>query len=420
MATRISYKNIEYLESLKNSKKPGLDNLLKVLQLLGEPQSKLKKTIIVSGTNGKGTVAAILNRIYSDAGYKVGLYTSPHLVSLNERIRIKDKKINLKTLNNYLGKVIKVGLKASCKLSFFELLTATGILYFAERNNDLNIFEVGLGGRFDATNIIKSKIGIITNIEMDHMEYLGNSLKEIAYEKVGIVNNNSKLITSVKPKTIKTIRKYCLENSTEVFELNNNFNIVKKDKYYLYESEELKLKFQSRLEATHQLENLGVAVKTTEIIKKEYELEITKKQLKESLNKAFNPARYQTISKKPILIVDVSHNLHSIKSLIVNFRIKYPNKKINIIIGMLKEKKPIECIRLLSKIAKKIYLTEVPNPRSFNPLVITKKLRDKKISHISNNDIRSLLAKQEDFIITGSIYLIGSLIDKGYVKIKII
>ena len=419
MATGISYKNIEYLESLKNSKKPGLDNLLKVLQLLGEPQSKLKKTIIVSGTNGKGTVAAILNRIYSDAGYKVGLYTSPHLVSLNERIRIKDKKINLKTLDNYLGKVIKVGLKARCKLSFFELLTATGILYFAERNNDLNIFEVGLGGRFDATNIVKSKIGIITNIEMDHMEYLGNSLKEIAYEKVGIVNNNSKLITSVKPKTIKTIKKYCLENSTEVFELNNNFNIVKKDKYYVYESEELKLKFQSILEANHQVENLGVAVKTSEIIKKEYGLEITKKQLKESLNKAFNPARYQTISKKPILIVDVSHNLHSIKSLIVNFRIKYPNKKINIIIGMLKEKKPIECIRLLSKIAKKIYLTEVPNPRSFNPFVITKKLRDKKISHISNNDIRSLLANQEDFIITGSIYLIGSLIAKRYVKIKI-
>ena len=98
MATGISYKNIEYLESLKNSKKPGLDNLLKVLQLLGEPQSKLKKTIIVSGTNGKGTVAAILNRIYSDAGYKVGLYTSPHLVSLNERIRIKDKKINYQSI----------------------------------------------------------------------------------------------------------------------------------------------------------------------------------------------------------------------------------------------------------------------------------------------------------------------------------
>ena len=204
MATGISYKNIKYLESLKNSKKPGLDNLLKVLHLLDEPQSKLKKTIIVSGTNGKGTVAAILNRIYTDAGYKVGLYTSPHLVSLNERIRIKDKKINLKTLDNYLGKVIKVGLKARYKLSFFELLTATGILYFAERNNDLNIFEVGLGGRFDATNIIKSKIGIITNIEMDHMEYLGNSLKEIAYEKVGIVNNNSKLITSVKPCLLYT------------------------------------------------------------------------------------------------------------------------------------------------------------------------------------------------------------------------
>ncbi|MBT3475838.1 hypothetical protein HN460_02725 [bacterium] len=419
MATRISYKNINRLESLKNSKKPGLGNLLKVLHLLGEPQFKLGKTIIISGTNGKGTVANILNRIYVDSGYKVGLYTSPHLVSLNERIRIRDKKIDSRILDSYLNKVIKAGLRINCKLSFFELLTATTILYFAQKKNDLNIFEVGLGGRFDATNVIKSKIGIITNIEMDHMEYLGNSLREIAYEKIGIINNNSKLITSVKSSLMQTIKKYCLKNGTEIFKLNSDFNTFKENEYYIYESPKFNLKFKSQLDASHQVQNLGVSIKTTEIINTEYGLKITKKQLKESLRNAFNPGRFQIISKKPILIVDVSHNLHSVKSLISNFRIKYPNKRINIIIGMLKEKKPIECIKLLSRIAKRIYLTEVPNPRSFNPITVAEELKNKKISYVSNNEIASLLSNEEDYIVTGSIYLIGSLIKRRYVRIKI-
>ena len=132
-----------------------------------------------------------------------------------------------------------------------------------------------------------------------------------------------------------------------------------------------------------------------------------------------NPGRFQTVSRDPLLIIDISHNIHSVKTLIENFKLEYNKKKINIIIGMLKDKNPLECIKLLKKIAKNIYLTEVPNERSFKAKNIAKKLENKNIHYIENNQIPTILGKNEDYLITGSIYLLGSILKKKYVKIDI-
>jgi len=393
--------------------------MLKVLSVLGDPHLTLKKNIIISGTNGKGTVATILNKIYSDSGYKVGLYTSPHLIQITERIRISSKKIKEKILDRYLGKCIEASSSININLSFFELLTTSAILYFSKQKNDINIFEVGLGGKFDATNVIKSKIGIITNIEKDHVEYLGDSLKEIAYEKIGITNMGSKLITSAKSESLKVFDEYCKKNQTEIFRINNDFSISKKNKNFIYTSKELSIKFKSKLKGAHQNQNLGVSIKAIEVSKREYGLRINKLKLKKSLSEVFNPGRFQTVSRDPLLIIDISHNIHSVKTLIENFKFEYNKKKINIIIGMLKDKNPLECIKLLKKIAKNIYLTEVPNERSFKAKNIAKKLENKNIHYIENNQIPTILGKNEDYLITGSIYLLGSILKKKYVMIDI-
>ena len=418
MATRLNYKGIKYLDSLKNSKKPGINNLFKILSYLNNPQNLLKNKVIISGTNGKGTVAQILNRIYIDGGYKVGLYTSPHLLNINERIKINDKKITFPNLNKYINIIIKATKRIKVNLSYFELLTAVSILYFSKAKNDINIFEVGLGGRFDATNVIKSKIGIITNVEMDHMEYLGDTIEKITYEKIGIINNESTLITSVRPRSIRTIRKYCKENDTKIFRLNNDFHVESKNNQNQYISGKNKINFKTKLEGAHQLNNISVALKTTEVIKDLYKLNVNKNQIIKSVKNVGNPGRYEVISDNPILIIDVSHNVHSIQTLIKNFQLKNPDKKVNILLGMLKEKNPIKCINLLLKIAKKIYLTEVPNPRTFDPNKVLELLKNKRISYISNDEIPALLNKKDDFILTGSIYLIGSLIKKKYVRLK--
>jgi len=393
--------------------------MLKVLSFLGNPHLNLKKNIIISGTNGKGTVATILNKIYSDSGYKVGLYTSPHLIEITERIRISNKKIREKILDRYLGKCIEASSSVNISLSFFELLTTSAILYFSKKKNDINIFEVGLGGKFDATNVIKSKIGIITNIEKDHVEFLGDSLKEIAYEKIGITNIGSKLITSAKSESLKVFDKYCKKNQTQIFRINKDFSVSKKNKNFIYTSKELSFKFKSKLKGAHQNHNLGVAIKAIELSEKEYGLRINNLKLEKSLSEVFNPGRFQTVSKDPLLIIDISHNIHSVKTLIENYQLEYNKKKINIIIGMLKDKNPLDCIKLLKKIAKNIYLTEVPNERSFQAKIVAEKLKNKNIHYIANNQIPSILANNEEYLITGSIYLLGSILKKKYVKVDI-
>ena len=418
MATRLN-SNIEFLNTLKNSKKPGLKKIIKVLSGLNSPHLKLKNTIIISGTNGKGTVGRILNQIYSQSGYSVGLYTSPHLISITERLRIRNKNITLKNLDSFLGKVIESCKKNRCHLSYFELLTATAILYFSTKNNDINIFEVGLGGRYDATNVIKSKIGIITNVEMDHGEYLGDTLDKIAYEKAGITNKNSYLITTVRSPTLPVIKEICKQNKVQIYRRNINFKVIKENNKYKYSSDVMNFTFKSSLKGEHQIDNLGVSIKAIEVANDLYGLSVSKKQIQSSLIDVFVPARFQTISEKPILILDVAHNPHSIKTLVKNFRIRHPNTRINIVLGMLKEKKPEECISLLKKIAKNIYLTDVPNPRTFNAKKTAEELNYKNIYYIKNNEIKNLISNNENLIITGSIYLVGSILGKRYVKIKV-
>jgi len=418
LATRLN-SNIEFLNTLKNSKKPGLKKIIKVLLGLNSPHLKLKNTIIISGTNGKGTVGRILNEIYSQSGYSVGLYTSPHLISITERLRIKNKNITLKNLDFYLGKVIESSKKNDCQLSYFELLTATAILYFSIKNNDINIFEVGLGGRYDATNVIKSRIGIITNVEMDHAEYLGDTLDQIAYEKAGITNKDSYLITSVRNPTLHLIKEICKENKTKIYRKNINFKVIRENNKYKYSSDIMDFVFKSSLQGEHQIDNFGVSIKAVEVANNVYGLNVSKKQIERSLKNVFVPARFQTVSKKPIFIIDVAHNPHSIKTLVKNFRIHHPNTKINILLGMLKEKKPEECINILKRIAKKIYLTDVPNPRSFDAKKTVDELNDKNIYYIKNNEIKNLISHGENLIIAGSIYLVGSILAKGYVKIKL-
>ena len=182
MASRVKINNIKELEKRKNSTHPSLVNIRKILLLLKNPQKNLGITIGITGTNGKGSVAKTLSTILNDSNLKTGLYTSPHLYSINERISIGKKNISTKELNQILTEIFETEIKANIKLSFFELITVVAIIFLSKKKNIFNIFEVGLGGRFDATNVIDSEISIITNIGKDHKEYLGNTLLKIAKE----------------------------------------------------------------------------------------------------------------------------------------------------------------------------------------------------------------------------------------------
>ena len=179
--------------------------------------------IAISGTNGKGSVAKTLSEILNKSKNNVGLYTSPHIFNINERIQINNKKISNNELNKILGLIIEKQKKVNIKLSYFELLTLVSILYFSKAKNNINIFEVGLGGKYDATNIVDSQISIITNVSKDHTEYLGNTISKIAQEKVGIVKKGSFLITSANGRGLKVIKEYASKKTNKIFFYNKDF-----------------------------------------------------------------------------------------------------------------------------------------------------------------------------------------------------
>ena len=180
----------------------GLERIESLLKKLGNPEKNLK-CIHVAGTNGKGSVCAMLHSVLMDAGYKVGLYTSPHLKKFNERIRINNALISDKDIVKYYLKVKK----QVTNQSFFEITTAMAFLYFRGKNIDFVVLEVGLGGRLDATNVVTPLVSIITNIGLEHTEFLGNTLEKIAYEKAGIIKKNIPTITAAEGIALATIKK---------------------------------------------------------------------------------------------------------------------------------------------------------------------------------------------------------------------
>ena len=419
MASRLKYKNIEFLKSLGNSDKPTLSNIKKVLEILGNPHKEdMGIKIAISGTNGKGSVAKTLSEILNKSKYNVGLYTSPHIFNINERIQINNKKISNNELNRILGLIIEKQKKVNIQLSYFELLTVVSIFYFSKAKNNINIFEVGLGGKYDATNIVDSQISIITNISKDHTEYLGNTISKIAKEKVGIVKKDSYLITSANRRGLEVIKDYARKKTNKIFIYNKDFKVLTNNDVYKFISDKNYF-YKTNLVGSHQTKNISLSIKTCEILNRYFKKNISAKSITKSLTNISWPARFQILSSNPLKIVDVAHNLASIKNLITNIENFYPNKKFNILIGMLRDKKPVQCLSLLLPISKKIYFFDLEHERSFKYSDIIKKFKSKKIVKGNNINLETLMKSNNSLLITGSIYFIGEKFKNYKKKLKV-
>ena len=411
------YKNINFLTNLGNSKKPGLYKIKKVLSFFSNPHLRLKNCILISGTNGKGAVAQSLSNILTISGYRTGLYTSPHLVRINERLKINNKNITNRNLDLILDKIIQKCDKNKIQLSYFELITAAAILYFYKEKNDINIFEVGLGGRFDATNIVNSKMALITNIGKDHMNYLGHTIELIAKEKAGIIRKNGYLITSAEKKGLNILLKDSKRKRAKVLIRDKDFFMEESNSKYYYKSDSVTIEFKTNLLGEHQMSNLALSIKASEIINKEFGFRIKIKNIKKTLSRISLPGRLQLIERNPIKIIDTAHNVHAISNLVKNLKIFLKGRKINFLIGMLKDKRPRECINIIKEISNKIYVVNVPHARSFDANKLVQEFDDKNIKFIHYEDIPKIINYKRSLVITGSNYLIGHLLSK-YVQLK--
>ncbi len=384
----------------------NLLRLEKLLKKLDNPQNKLPPVIHIAGTNGKGSTLIFIKNIMEEYGLKVHCYTSPHLIRFNERIILSNKQIHDEDLFNTLNEVIEIN--DNEKITFFELTTAVALLNFARKKADFCLIETGLGGRLDATNIIKKKIlNIITSIGLDHEEFLSPYLKNIVSEKCGILSKDIPVIISSQNTNYKSdlLRKRINDINCKILKLKP----IPKNSYL-------------GLVGNHQKINAKTAVTAIKYVLKD----ITNDVIQKGLKKANWPGRIQKLTFKKNLItksneilIDGAHNIEGAK--IINSHLhKLNSGKWNFIFGMMNNKNPREFIEIIEEHIEKIIFIPIKNQKnSYHPEELKIIFKEKKFNSSVKRDLKSALdstSSNKPLFITGSLYLMGEVLKLFSVK----
>jgi len=293
----------------------GLERMTGILKALGNPE-KGYPCLHVAGTNGKGSVSAVIASILNAAGYRTGLYTSPHLSSLRERFRIGDIMISEEELSEQVWK-IRDFLETGYELSYFEFTTAIAMVWFAEQKTDLAIFETGLGGRLDATNIVNPLVSVITNISLEHQSFLGSSIPEIAREKAGIIKKGVPVITGVREQpAFSVILDRCLELNAPVRQLGRDFDIKGHGNSGIdYKGEFFEINgLDPALRGRHQAVNAGLAIAACEGLMK-HGFKVTDTAIRNGCRSVYWPGRGELLMGSRRVLLDGAHNIGGVRSL---------------------------------------------------------------------------------------------------------
>ncbi len=413
-----------YLENLQRfGIKLGLENIQAVLTSLGHPQRTFP-TILVAGTNGKGSVCAMLARILVEHKLRVGLYTSPHLVRVEERIRIGARRISQKDFCSRLGLIrekieglLQKGVLESHP-TFFEVLTILALLYFAEQKVDMAVLEVGMGGRFDATNVVIPLVSVITTVSKDHQEYLGTKIGQIAFEKAGIIKPGIPVICGIEGgEAYRVIRKRARQLGAPflgVFDEPGGFQARKlKDRYgFTYKLGAESYRFSPRLCGAHQGRNAAVAIAAASVLSRLWR-RLDKEKVIQGIEHADWEGRLEVVLRNPTVILDGAHNEAGARTLRAYLR-DFVLPPVIFIFGMMKDKNIRRVADLLFPFARRVILTSIPYSRAASPAEIWLKARKygRKITLEPDLDKaldigRRQAGRKGTVIVTGSLFLVG-------------
>lgn len=402
----------------------GLDRMEELLRRLGNPQDDLK-VIHVAGTNGKGSVSKYLEEGLSACGYKMGLYTSPYIETFNERIRYDGADISDEDLEYYGQKVVSAaeamvadGLDSPTE---FEVVTAIAFLYFAGRQADITILEVGLGGIGDSTNVVKHPLAsVITSISYDHMAQLGSSLAEIAVNKAGIIKTGCPVIANVPQRdAAKIIARKAYAMGSRLYDISGIRAAVSDETPFSQKvSMELYEKSYSDVEISmvgrHQTENLKTALATLEILRKSGAVKLDREALYEGLKRARQPGRFEVICEDPVVIIDGAHNEAGAQALQETMAQHFAGKKILLVAGILADKEIDSIVKFLTKITDHIIVTEPDNPRKLAAEKLAGHVADFGVAAEAVPDVEAAVHRAKELadgydviLFAGSLYLIG-------------
>ncbi len=417
---------------LKFGIKPGLERMRWMLEELGNPERHIK-CVHLAGTNGKGSTLTYMRYMLENAKYKVGTFTSPYIETFNERISVNgtpiaDEEITelVKMVKPVVEKLDETDLGEATE---FEIITVMAICYFGKVNFcDVVLFETGLGGRFDSTNVIHPVLTIITNIGHDHMHILGNTLGEIAYEKAGIIKSGVPVITGVQDEeALQVIQKVAKENQANLYEMGNHFTSLHKQSSEDGEQFDFTCPFASfedvriTMKGSHQVGNAALALMAVMYVKIYLSFLIEEEEIRTGLQEAYWVGRFEKLQSNPDIIIDGAHNPEGIESLVKTVESHYKDKNVIVLFTALGDKQLHNMVGQLESIADEIIFTIFAFDRAISAgelasyakeeskLVFDnwKEAIDTKVEMLGENDV---------FIITGSLYFISEV--RKYIREK--
>lgn len=392
----------------------GLGPITRLLDRFNNPFTAYK-TILIGGTNGKGSIAAMVASVLSHGGFRVGLYTSPHLIDIRERIKVNDAMISPQEMEEYIKEVKE---QTTEDITYFEYLTAVALLYFCRKNVDIAVLEVGMGGRLDATNVVTPLVSVISNISLDHGEYLGDCLEKIAREKGGIIKDGGVCITAVKQKSVfDIIANICRDRRAELIKVGREIK-VKRLGSGLFSYKGVRKNYGHLvclLKGGHQIENAAVALGVMETIAMKG-FAVNADAVFTGIRDVRWEGRLEVLQHAPMLIVDGAHNAGGVSALSKTLKEDFSYKKLILIFGVLNDKDHRAMLKKLGPLADRLIITRPDMERSLPPEVIVPVARHYnnriEVAENSHEALKRALsiADSDDLIcVTGSLYLVGEI-----------
>lgn len=415
MKKSMSYEEaVQYLYSLqKFGIKFGLSKTSNLLKKFGNPHRD-RAYVHIGGTNGKGSVAAMVESILMHAGLKVAFYSSPHLVRFTERFKVNGKEISQEHVAQLVGEVRKCADPGEPP-TFFEFTTAMGLIHFAREKADVSIMEVGMGGRLDATNVIRPKVSVITNVSLDHQAYLGRRLMDIASEKGGIIKRGVDLVTAVtQPEVQRLYEGVCAEKGAPLWRLGRDIRIRVRDSRFHYCGLDHDMgNLETALPGKHQCKNAALAVGVVEVLRRKG-FELSEEDVREGLKTLHWPGRLQTVSLNPRLVLDGAHNAAAMKSLIQSVAQNKKYARLILVLGIMADKDISRIVRAIVPAADYVICTRPEYSRAAPPETLMKAARPLWKGGETCPTLpealkraRNMAGPEDLILVTGSLFTVG-------------
>jgi len=415
MATEYQ-RTLEWLYTLEAAK--GMDFKLErvalALERLGNPQRRFA-SVHVAGTNGKGSVAAMLHAMLSAGGHRVGLYVSPHLERFTERIRVGQAEVTEAEVVELASDVRRVAASRGAELTFFELVTVMAFLHFARAGVEVAVVEVGLGGRLDATNVIDPEVSVITTIALDHTEFLGETIAAVAAEKGGIIKPHRPVVIGVVgAEAAAVLNRIAAERHAEVFQAGRDYRVTSTEEGLQFDGLGSSFRgLELGVPGTYQYENAATALAAVAVLRSRFPL--AEAAIRGGLASVRWPGRFETVGTTPLIILDGAHNVAGMAALVSELTPLLRGRKLHVLFAVMRDKQWRAMIELLGPLCASATVTQVLPPRGEAPEQVADIFRSYCPAGCEADPVqawektRTRVGSDDVLLVTGSLFLVGAI-----------